>query len=140
MEERLNVSFVQEEATETKLEVNNRKELKYTDEDVDQLIRRKFAQWQKKQQKAVEEAARLSAIQAEQRVQEKCDRLERELNEYKQKHTITESAPVVQTVLPYSGISVSEELLSLLVTAANERLRDELPRKRRRRMVRRLMV
>lgn len=42
---------------------------KYTDEDVDKLINRKFAEWQKKQEKAVDEAKRL----AEMNEQEKTD-------------------------------------------------------------------
>ena len=40
-------------------------EAKYTDDDVNRLIERKFAEWQKKQEKKVSEAERLGKMTAE---------------------------------------------------------------------------
>lgn len=140
MKQGLDVPLVAEELAGTKPAKNHRKELKYTDEDVDKLICRKFAQWQKKQQKAVDEAIRLSAMKAQQHAEEKCYRLQQELDVLKRPDTFTDRDKVVRIVLRGNGIPVSEELLSLLVAAANERLRGELPRKRRRRTAGRPLV
>ena len=43
---------------------------KYTDEDVDKILNKKFAEWQKNQEKKVSEAERLSKMTAEEKAAE----------------------------------------------------------------------
>ena len=50
---------------------------KYTDADVDEILNRKFAEWQKKQQKAVDEAQKLATMNATQKAEYERDQLKK---------------------------------------------------------------
>ena len=52
-----------ENAEESAPEKNNQ-EKKYTDADLDEIINRKFARWQKEQQKKTDEAAKLAEMRS----------------------------------------------------------------------------
>lgn len=89
---------------------------KYTDEDVNRLIDKKFAEWQKKQQKAVDEAKKLAEMNATQKAEYERDQLKKELEEYKLKDSLAEMSKTARKMLNDGGINVSDELLSMLVT------------------------
>ena len=128
------------------------KEAKYTDEDVNKLIDQKFAEWQKKQQKAVDEAKKLAEMNATQKAEYQRDQLQKELDEYKRAASLSEMTKTARKMLSESGIVISDELLSVMVTtdaeetkaavdgftkafteavesAVKERLKGETPRK-----------
>ena len=94
----------------------NKQAPKYTDEDVNKLIDQKFAEWQKKQQKAVDEAQKLATMNATQKAEYERDQLRQELNEYKRQASLAEMSKTARKMLADDGISVSDELLSMLVT------------------------
>ena len=77
---------------------------RYTDEDVDDIINRKFAEWQKKQQKAEYER----------------DQLQKELDDYKRKDSLAEITKTARKMLSESGITASDDILSVLVTTDAE--------------------
>ena len=127
-------------------------ERRYTDADVDRIIDRKFAEWQKKQQKAVDEAKKLERMSAQQKAEYERDQLQKALDEYKRKDSLAEMTKTARKMLTDSGIAVPDELLSVLVTtdadqtkaaidsfsglfaaavetAVKERLRGEPPKK-----------
>ena len=127
-------------------------ERRYTDADVDRIIDRKFAEWQKKQQKAVDEAKKLEHMSAQQKAEYERDQLQKALDEYKRKDSLAEMTKTARKMLTDSGIAVPDELLSVLVTtdadqtkaaiesssglfaaaveaAVKERLRGEPPKK-----------
>lgn len=127
-------------------------ERRYTDADVDRIIDRKFAEWQKKQQKAVDEAKKLERMNAQQKAEYERDQLQKALDEYKRKDSLAEMTKTARKMLTDSGIAVPDELLSVLVTtdadqtkaaidsfsglfaaavetAVKERLRGEPPKK-----------
>lgn len=52
-------------------------EKKYTDADIDEIISRKFAKWQKEQQKKTDEAAKLAEMNATEKAKYEKDKLER---------------------------------------------------------------
>ena len=132
--------------------VEKQPELKYSDADVDKLINQKFAEWEKKKQKEVGEAQKLATMNAQQKAEYERDQLQKELDEYKRKDSIAEMTKTARKMLSDSGITVPDELLSMMVTtdaeetkaavdsfakvfaesvesAVKERLKGESPRK-----------
>lgn len=91
-------------------------EPKYTDDDVNKLIDQKFAEWQKKQQKAVDEAKKLAEMNAQQKAEYERDELKKQLAEYQRKDTLTGMTGTARKMLTESHISVSDELLGMLVS------------------------
>lgn len=127
-------------------------EPKYTDADVDKLIERKFAEWQKKQQKAVAEAEKLAEMNAQQKAEYERDQLKKELDALRRKESISEMTKTARKMFADKDIPISDDVLSLLVTtdaqqtktavdsfiklysdavekAVKERLKGEPPRK-----------
>lgn len=91
-------------------------EPKYTDDDVNKLIDQKFAEWQKKQQKAVDEAKKLAEMNAQEKAEYERDQLQKQLAEYQKKDTLSEMAGTARKMLADSHITVSDELLKMLVS------------------------
>lgn len=91
-------------------------EKKYTDADVDKLIDKKFAEWQKKKDKEVDEAKKLADMNAQQKAEYERDKLQKELDDYKRKDALAEMSKTARKMLSDEGINVSDELLSRLVT------------------------
>lgn len=132
--------------------LKNPDEPKYTDKDVDEILNRKLAKWKEKQQKAVDEAKKLSAMNAQQKAEYERDKLQKELDEYKRRASLAEMSKTARKMLSESGITIPDELLSMMVTtdaeqtkaaidgftkvftesvesAVKEKLRGETPRK-----------
>ena len=93
---------------------------RYTDEDVDDIINRKFAEWQKKQQKAVNEAKKLAEMNAQQKAEYERDQLQKELDDYKRKDSLAEMTKTARKMLSESGITASDDILTFLVTTDAE--------------------
>ena len=93
---------------------------KYTDEDVNKLIDKKFAEWQKKQQRAVDEAKKLAEMNATQKAEYQRDQLQKELDELKKANSIAEMSKTARKMLSDEGINVTDDLLSLMVTTDAE--------------------
>lgn len=96
-------------------------EKKYSDKDLDDILNKKFARWQKEQQKAVDEAAKLAEMNAQQKAEYQRDQLQKELDEYKRKDSLAEMSKTARKMLADDGISVTDELLTLLVTTDAEK-------------------
>ena len=105
----------QEEAAADRQEEPERKP-KYTDADVDRIIDRKFAEWQRKQQRAVDEAKRLGQMDAQQKAEYERDQLKKQLEEYQRKDTLAEMSKTARGMLSDRGISIADELLAMLVS------------------------
>lgn len=99
---------------------SHKSEQKYTDEDVNKLIDKKFAEWQKKQDKAVKEAEKLAEMNATQRAEYQRDQLQKQLDDYKRKDSLFEMSKTARKMLSDEGISVPDELLSMIVTTDAE--------------------
>lgn len=95
-------------------------EKKYSDTDVNKIIDQKFAEWQKKQDKAVDEAKKLSAMNAQQKAEYERDKLQKELDEYKRKDSLAEMTKTARKMLNESGITIPDELLAMMVTTDAE--------------------
>lgn len=94
---------------------------KYTDKDVDELINKKFAEWQKKKDKEIDEAKKLADMNAQQKAEYERDKLQKELDDLKKANSLSEMAKTARKMLADDhGINIPDELLSHLVTADAE--------------------
>lgn len=93
---------------------------KYDDDDVNNIIKQKKAEWQKAQQKAVDEAKKLADMNATQKAEYERDKLQKELDEYKRKDALAEMSKTARKMLADENISISDDLLSLMVTTEAE--------------------
>lgn len=98
----------------------DRKKPKYSDEDLDEIVGRKFAKWQEKQQKAVDEAKKLAEMDATQKAEYERDQLKKELAELKRKSALSDMTKEARKMLSDEGINISDELLAVMVTTEAE--------------------
>lgn len=94
---------------------------KYTDADLDRIIGQKFAEWQKKQQKAVDEAQKLATMNATQKAEYERDQLRKELNTLREQTALADMSKTARKMLTDEGITISDDLLSVMVTTDAER-------------------
>lgn len=89
--------------------------LKYSDEDVNALLNKKFAEWQKKQEKQVSEAQKLGQMSAEEKTSARMQALEEKLKEYERNAARSEMTKQARTILSDKGIHASDELIANLI-------------------------
>ena len=95
---------------------NQAEEKKYTDADLDRIIDRKFAKWKSEKQKEVDEAKRLTEMDAQQKAEYQRDQLQKQLDELKHANAKNEMTGTARNMLSEAGIHAQDELLSCLVT------------------------
>lgn len=93
---------------------------RYTDDDVNAIIDRKFAEWQKKQQKAVDEAKKLAEMNAQEKAEYERDKLQKELDSLKKQASLSEMTKTARKMLTDEGINISDDLLSMMVNESAE--------------------
>jgi hypothetical protein len=94
-------------------------ETKYTDEDIDRIFTRKFAEMKKKQEKEVEkvkEAERLASLSSQEKTEHELSQIKKQLEEYEKKESLAEMTKTARTILAESNINVSDELLGMMVS------------------------
>lgn len=90
-------------------------EPKYTDADVDKIIEKKFAEWQKKQEKKVSEAERLSKMSAEEKANERIKQLEERLAAADREKAVAAMSKQARAILSDKNINVNDDLLANLI-------------------------
>lgn len=88
---------------------------KYTDADVDALISKKFAEWEKKREKQVSEAERLGQMSAEEKANARMKALEDKLHEYETNAARAEMTKQARALLQDKGIHAGDELIANLI-------------------------
>lgn len=91
-------------------------EKKYSDADLDKIISKKFAAWQEKKDKEVEEAKKLEKMSAEEKIAHERDSIKAELDELKREKALSEMSKTARKLLSEKNITISDDLLSLMVT------------------------
>lgn len=94
-------------------------EKKYSDEDVDKIINRKFAEWEKKQEKERQkksEAEKLKEMNAQQKADYEREQLEKKVEELMKKEALSQMSRSARGMLQEKGINVSDQLLSMLIS------------------------
>lgn len=124
MNEEVKENDVVEENTEKQTEPKEKQqpEKKYSDEDVNNIIDKKFAKWQKdlqakdkEKEEAVEEAKRLAKMNEEEKREHERQKLEEELAEYKRKDQFYSLSKEASKMLSEHDIHADDELLSFVV-------------------------
>lgn len=90
-------------------------EKKYTDADVDRILDKKFAAWQKKQEAAISEAQKLAAMDEKQKADYEKKQLEKELADLKREKTIAGLTNEARKILSNEGVKISDDLLNNLI-------------------------
>lgn len=91
-------------------------EAKYTDEDINKLINKKFAEWQEKKEKELTEAKKLAEMNAQERAEHERDEMKRQLETLMKQQSLTEMTKTARAMLTEKEIHVSDDLLSMLVS------------------------
>lgn len=90
-------------------------EAKYTDKDVDDIISRKFAEWEKKKEKEISQAEELANLNAQERAERERDQMKEELESLKRANTLNELTGTARKMLADQEVNVPDELLVNLV-------------------------
>lgn len=94
-------------------EENKTSEKKYSDEDLNAILDKRFARWKADQEKA--EAKRLAEMNAQERAEAERDKVQKELDELKAKNAIAEMTNEARKMCAEHDINVGDDLLSVLV-------------------------
>lgn len=90
---------------------------KYSDADVDKLLEKKFAKWQKQKEAEINEAKKLADMTATERAEHERDKLKAELDELKAANTRAEMEKTARSILQADGVAVDDKIVSHLVAA-----------------------
>lgn len=107
---------VQKETENNNSEGKKQNEKKYTDDEVDEIINKKFEKWTKQKEKEMNEAKKLADMTAQEKVEYERNQLKKELEELRNANTISEMSKTARGILKERNIDISDELLSMLVT------------------------
>lgn len=104
----------------------NDSEKKYTDEDVNRIIDRKFAEWEKKQSKAKNEAEKLAGMNADEKEKYENQKLREQVEELLRKDALGKMATVARGMLGEKNISVSDDLIEMLISDDAEKTKSSV--------------
>ena len=88
---------------------------KYSDAEVDEIINKKFAKWQKEHERKISEAEKLAGMNAQEKAEHERDTLQKELDELKRANSIAEMEKTARTMLHDDGVNVPDEVVSSLI-------------------------
>lgn len=91
-------------------------EKKYSDEDLDKIIGKRFAKWQQEQEKKISEATKLAEMNAQEKAEYERDQLQKQLDELKQANTRAEMAKTARKMLSDDGLNIPDDLIGMLIT------------------------
>lgn len=90
-------------------------ELKYTDADVDAIVKKKLARAEKEKANAVAEAEKLAKMNADDKEKYERQKLEDELAEYKKREAVQGLLKEADNMLKSEGIDIDDELLKTVI-------------------------
>lgn len=98
-------------------------EAKYTDDDVDEIVKRKVAEERKRAKKEADEAAKLAAMNAEEKANYERDKAFaerddafRERDELKKQMVLADMAKTARKMFADEGVTAPDEIISMLVS------------------------
>lgn len=113
-------------AADTGKEVPAKPEKKYTEEDVDRIVKNRLAREREQAKKDKEEAEKLAEMNATQKAEYKAAQLEKELAEYKRKDALAEMSKIARKMLSDENINASDDLLAMMVTTDAEQTKTAI--------------
>lgn len=106
----------EEELKEEKKEEEEKPEKKYTDEDVNEIVKKKMAKWKKDAEDEKAEAEKLAKMNEAEKFQYELDKLKEENAQLRKVQVRAEMNKTATTLLSDKGIDVNEGILNLVVT------------------------
>lgn len=88
----------------------------YTVEEVNNLIKRKKAEWEKQRKKDEDEAKKFSKMNAQEKAEYKQQQLEKRIQELEDEKTLSGMRDEARKQLSEKGINISDELLAFMVS------------------------
>lgn len=101
-------------------------EKKYTDDEVNAIIDKKFAEWQKKQKRAVDEAQKLASMSAQEKAEHERAEWEQKYNDLLAENTRTTLTIKANQLLTDDGVKVPSEIVAVLVGEDAETTKDRV--------------
>lgn len=101
-------------------------EKKYTDADIDEIVNAKFAKWQEKKEKEINEAEKLAGMNAQERVQHEKDELEKELEQLRKANSMNQMGGEARAMLKAKNVSVEDDLLEILIADDADKTKENV--------------
>lgn len=119
---------------ETKVEEDKKDEpkaeekpqLKYSEEDLDRIISKRYARWKEQEEKRIDEAKKLEQMNADEKREYTISQLQEQLQEYKKRETLHEMAKVARSMLQEKNISLTDSMLSTLLHDQAEKTKENV--------------
>ena len=99
---------------------------KYTDDDVNDIVNKKFAKWKKELEEEKIKAEKRAKLSEEERVQEEKRELEEKIAEYERKERVNENAKQISNKLSAANLPHDEELITLITSDDEDASKDAL--------------
>lgn len=96
-------------------------EKKYSVKEVDELIKRKKAEWEKQRKKDDDEAKKFAKMNAQEKAEYKQQRLEKRIQELEDEKTLAGMRDEARKQLSEKGINISDNLLEFMVSKDAEK-------------------
>lgn len=96
-------------------------EKKYSVKEVDELIKRKKAEWEKQRKKDDDEAKKFAKMNAQEKAEYKQQQLEKRIQELEDEKTLSGMRDEARKQLSEKGINVSDSLLEFMVSKDAEK-------------------
>lgn len=91
-------------------------EKRYSDEDVDKIIKRKLAEWEKKKQREDDEAKKLARMNTQEKADYRQRQLEKRIEELEGEKAMSAMRDEARKQLVEKGINVSDKLLTFMIS------------------------
>lgn len=114
----------QEEVNEEEKQEEVESEKKYTDEEVNAIIDKKFAKWQKELEEKQEEAEKLAKMNSDEKLKYENEQMKKQLEEFQAKENRAKMKQEANSMLLEADIKLPETLLDVLVTDEAETTRE----------------
>lgn len=111
---------VQEQKEQKQQKQEPKKEATFTEADVEKIINKRLERWQAQKDKEIDEAKRLAEMNATEKAEFQRDQLQKELDELKQKDTLSRMLAETRRELADVGINAPDELLTAIVSVDAE--------------------
>lgn len=117
---------VVEEVEVEEQKVDPREEKKYSDNEVDKIVKAKKSQWEKETEKAITEAEKLAEMNEQQKAEYERDKLQKELDILKNDKMLNEMAVVARGMLREENIVIDDELLGMIISTDAEKTKGSV--------------
>lgn len=96
----------------------------YTEADIEKIINARLKRWEAQKEKEVDEAKRLAEMNATEKAEYERDKLQKELDELKQKDTLSRMLTETRRELAGMGINAPDEILNAIVSVDAEKTKE----------------